>query len=300
MAPSLQTPAPSGSPPSLHLRREARPSVVPGALLPGGRRARLHGDTELRVVPRREGALPRPPSQQRSRLPPGGARGSSLPPTVATPSLPSAAAPDLVVVTLPAKSRQTSPFPTANGRGSPPRQQTGAAPWQRGEEESPHRLSRPPPAAVANPSRAGPASAPAVLLPATSLSLQIRRGEGAGNPLVLWWPAAATGGLLPAAGSSTSVSSAGLPDVNIARLPPSSQGWRERSGCSRGEDTSAAEERWLSSFPVANGTVEACLQVCGAGHSPASLPFRSFYSYAVRLALEQLQQLPYPLPNRKK
>jgi hypothetical protein len=108
----------------------------------------------------------------------------------------------------------------------------------------------------------GPTSTPSALLPITFLSLQIRRDESAGSLPKLWWPAAASGGLLPTTGFSTaSASSACIPAVDVPHFPPSLQGWRERSGHWHGEDTGAVEERLLSSFPVANKIVEAHLQL---------------------------------------
>jgi hypothetical protein len=55
------------------------------------------------------------------------------------------------------------------------------------------------------------------------------------------------------------------PPASRPRRPPSSHGWCERTSCWCGEDTGEAEERSLSCFSVASGTVEVQLQVRGAG-----------------------------------
>jgi hypothetical protein len=69
-------------------------------------------------------------------------------------------------------------------------------------------------------------------------------------------------------------------------VPPSSQGWRERTGCWCGEDTGEAEERRLSRFSVASGTVEARVQACGAGHKPVYLQLRRLWRSVVWPALD--------------
>jgi hypothetical protein len=50
------------------------------------------------------------------------------------------------------------------------------------------------------------------------------------------------------------------------------------------EDNIHVSDPWVCRFPVANGSVEVCLQVCGAGLESAYLPFRSFRRRTVRPA----------------